>query len=163
MSFKRAVRKGQHIRIPLLCDPDYRAARLDRDPDEARAEEARFAVSLDPADLLTPCAGVTHAVIRGLSGSEFAESDDAAMLSTRTFVGARADALIARGLVKLIGAGELDALAPKDGIYPVEQLADYLGPAWSELRVELHARIVTASNLGESSASPCAPSSGEAT
>lgn len=170
MALKRAVRGGQSVRLPLLCDPDYRAgvlARLtaagDRGVrDTSRAaiadEEARFALSLDPTVLLTPCADVTHIVVRGLSGSEVGSADDEAMASARPFVGARADAIIARGLVRVDGFD----LERKGGMYPVSELADAVGAAWSELRAEIHARILRFSDLGELVASSSVPSSGGA-
>jgi hypothetical protein len=171
MALKRAVRGGQSVRLPLLCDPDYRAGVLTRltaaDDRGAREvervaiadEEARFALSLDPTVLLTPCADVTHVVVRGLSGSEVGAADDEAMASGRPFAGARADGIIARGLVRVDGFD----FERRGGLYPVADLADAVGAAaWSELRAEIYARILRFSDLGESVASSSAPSSGGA-
>ena len=164
MAIKKATRIGQTIRIPLLCDPDYQAARtaaLDAGASRADLEagEARYAETLDASALRVLAPDVTHATIRSIGGAGFAEADDEA-LSARHFGAARAAGIVARALVSVEG---FDDLRPVDGLYPVDRLAALVGPVWSAMRVELLHRIDAFCRLGEPVASPSAPSSGEAT
>jgi len=152
------------MRIPLLCDPDYQAARtatLDAGANRAtiEASEARFADTLDATVLQIQAQGLTYATIRSIGGADFAAADDDA-LSARHFGAARAAGIVARALVSVDGFEELRSA---DGLYPVDRLAALVGPVWSSMRVELVQRIDAFCRLGESAASPCAPSSGEAT
>lgn len=164
MAIKKATRIGQTLRIPLLCDPDYQAARLaalDAGADRAdiEASEARFEETLDASALRIQVPDLTHATIRSIGGADFAAADDDA-LSARHFGAARAAGIVARALVSVEG---FEDLRPADGLYPVDRLAALVGPVWSGMRVELVQRIDTFCRLGEPAASPSAPSSGEAT
>lgn len=164
MAIKKATRIGQTVRIPLLSDPDYQAARLAAiesgvSREAVEASEVRFGETLDASLLIVQAPDITHATIRSIGGADFSEADDEA-ISARHFGAARAVGIISRGLVSVDG---FDDLRPVDGRYPVEQLAALVGPVWSSLRVELVSRIDVWCSLGESAASPSAPSSGEAT
>jgi hypothetical protein len=164
MAIKKATRLGQTVRIPLLSDPDYQAARLvaldaGADREAIEASELRFGETLDASLLIVQAPDVTHATIRSIGGADFADADDDAV-SAKHFGAARAVGIISRALVSVDG---FEDIRPVGGRYPVEQLATLVGPVWASLRVELVARIDAWCRLGESGASPSAPSSGEAT
>lgn len=164
MAIKKATRVGQMVRIPLLSDPDYQAARLaaldaGADREAIEASELRFGETLDASLLAIKAPEMTNATIRSIGGADFSDADDDAV-TAKHFGAARAVGIISRALVSVEG---FEQLKPVDGRYPVEQLAALVGPVWASLRVELVARIDAWCRLGESGASPSAPSSGEAT
>lgn len=166
MAFRRATKSGQVIRIPLLSDPDYRARRLSR-LEEAQAEEKLFFESLDASVLKTDLTDVTHVMIRGLTGKDFADAQAAAYSALRgevysdtAFGSAQILEIIKRGLLGIDGD---DPGCPAPALYPLEHLygdGGY-GEHWPLVMYELHERIKVWSSLGEASGSPSAPWFGE--
>lgn len=170
MAINRGAKPGQTLRIPLLCDPTYqarRAAMLGSLGEPARTEllgrESMFAESLDATGLFTMLSGVSHVVIRALSGAEFEAADSAVppslAASPLAMVFRRQTEMVRRGLVWF--DGDPDGAAP--ALYDVDALARQTGALWPEIRSELAARIETFSTLGEMAGSSCAPSSAEPT
>ncbi len=172
MAINRGAKPGQTLRIPLLCDPTYQERRaafarsMKDDPNgDDRAgladAEARFAASLDSACFAVSLDGVSHAVIRALSGAEFEAADSAVppalAASPLAMVFRRQTEMVRRGLVWF--DGDPEGAAP--ALYDVDALARQTGALWPEIRSELAARIETFSTLGESAGSSCAPSSAE--
>lgn len=134
---KKATRIGQKHRIPLVCDPEF--------PDVDADRLSLFAESLDAAALGdVDLSGITHVVIRGLSGPEFADCQMAA-------IGAADE--------KAAGLRVSEAIA-KAGTVSVDGLDDLreAGPFYLSLVMELAVRIRAWSMLGESVGSSCAPS-----
>lgn len=173
MAINRGARPGQTLRIPLLCDPTYQARRAkfcrsaNDDPDgDDRAgladSEERFGSSLASSCLSVDITGVSHAVIRALSGVEFEAADSAVppglASSPLAMVFRRQSEMVRRGLVWFDG-DPADA-APK-ALYDIDALASQTGALWPEIRSELAARIEVFSTLGESAGSSCVPSSAE--
>lgn len=163
MALKRATRTGQVLRIPLLCDPDYRARRLERLP-EAEAEEKLFFETLDTKVLKTDLTNVTHVMIRGLNGSAFAEANAAAYEAMRGkewteagFNMAYMTEVVRRGLLGIDGD---DPGCPAPALYPIENLSGDggYGEMWAVMLLELNARIRTWGTLGESVGSSSVPS-----
>lgn len=187
MGFNRTSRAGQLATLPCLADPTYQrrlhdaiagaayAAAEGLEDDAAvgaamesasraeverrHAEHARFAEHLDVALLTLPLEDVARLTIRGLSGAQLADADNAGRLAA---VRARAKdptghietELVRAGLVALDGFD----LAPGPNGYPVETLSGPGGIAeWAELRREVAARVRTWSTLGESALSPSGP------
>ena len=158
MAINRGAKPGQTLRIPLLCDPTYQYR---RDVRGERADESMFSTTLDPACLAVPLDGVSHAVIRALSGAEFEAADSAVppglAATPLAMVFRRQTEMVRRGLVWFDG----DPEGAAQTLYDVDALARQTGALWPEIRSELAARIEVFSTLGESAGSSCAPSFAE--
>jgi hypothetical protein len=143
MAIKRATRAGQSITLPLLCDPDYLARRMADNDDHERL----FAESLDPSALGVPLDGITKATVRGLSGTQFLEADEAAARACATIGGER------RGLCspRPHDRGHSPRSAsPASATAAARSCAGHQR-SWGSVR-RLYNRIVTWSHLGESQA-----------
>lgn len=163
MAFKRATKAGQVIRIPLLSDPDYQARRLLRPEglEVVVAEEKLFFESLDSSVLKTDLTDVTHVMIRGLNGKDYADIQVSSHVlaqgdySETTYGSFYMLETIKRGLLSFEG---YSVECPQPPQYPVEKLYGDggLGQLWPLVMQELNARIGTWSALGESVGSPSA-------
>jgi hypothetical protein len=175
MAINRGAKPGRTLRIPLLCDPTYQERRAafhrpkkdDPDGDDHAGlvdAEERFAASLDPGCLPVSLDGVSHVVIRAISGTQFEAADSAVpagLASTPSAMYFRRQVeRVRRGLVWFDG-DPIDA-APKP-LYDVDVLAEQTGALWPELRNEIANRIEVFSTMGESVGSACVPSSAEPT
>jgi hypothetical protein len=165
MAINRGAKPGRTLRIPLLCDPTYQERRaVFTDRDGLVDAEERFAASLDPECLPVLLDGVSHVVIRALSGTQFEAADSAVPAGLAASPSAmyfrRQVERVRRGLVWFDG-DPIDA-APKP-LYDVDALAEQTGALWPELRNEIANRIEVFSTMGESVGSACVPSSAEPT
>lgn len=165
MAIKRAVRKGECLPIPLLCDPEYQARRSTRIGEgmgakerraEVESEERVFRDTLDSSVLKTPLDGITRVVIRGILGTDFADAQadayEVGAGNDSRFGQANMVAVFRRGLVSYDGAQETpESLSGEGG----------LGSFWPAVLYEAHARIQTWSSMGESPGSSSAQPSGE--